>query len=48
VVEDTENGNLYISEYQATTQGGAGKITLIKPAVPPSQEEPAIADIWFK
>ncbi len=36
VVEDTRNGNLYVSEYQAATQGGAGKITLLKPEVPPA------------
>ncbi|WKN32537.1 PKD domain-containing protein [Porifericola rhodea] len=39
VVEDVVTGNLYVSEYQ-DFQGGNGKITLIKPAVPPSNVEP--------
>ncbi len=37
VIEDTVNGNLYISEYQSQTRGGEGKITLIKPSIPASQ-----------
>lgn len=34
LIEDTRNGNIYISEY-----GGKGKITLLKPGVPPKSEK---------
>ncbi len=39
VIEDVVTGNLYVSEYQ-DIQGGQGKITLLKPSIPPSNVEP--------
>ncbi|WP_277484384.1 PKD domain-containing protein [Catalinimonas alkaloidigena] len=44
VIEDVVTGNLYVSEYQ-DIQGGMGKITLIKPSIPPSNVVNPITDI---